>query len=741
MAKVSLELLTDEDIIDYTKSDNRDRVLTDHRDLNLRCKVSVQPIPGGTYDAEIFGSPYEDRCICGKIRQISSEPCPHCGARVFSREEGLRRFARIELPFYYLNDLRFDIFMELFNRIFEGVKIKLDFQGDDLKRLGYAGRSSKKLGIKAFDTCQFEYSKAKNELKVSEFITDESKCSYEGLMAIIEKHFPDYLLQYKRLINRYYLVQPARMRPFSLAFDGNKKMHAHKLSIWYSIIIRLCCVEDVKSNPQNYNAVRSQFKTPGERVRYTALLRALINAGKKQATDLLNTSKKNEARGLYSARVKNSARCPIVPDTELKVDEIGVPIHLAYEMCREGFIKYLMSELNFTEDEAKKSTKEEYNNPELMRLFKEYAEQQVVLVNRQPTLYEYGIYACHVRLVDQNAIGYPIELCGPLNADFDGDTVSLILVPEEAKEDTLEKMSPRINKIYKKNLKNIFEFNHETLNGLANLSEVIPEDPSDIDDPKYYYTDYAQLLKDVEVEGKIKATTPIVFSGKVGELEFQSKKTTYGRLRLSKIIKADIDQIKVGGENVIGPTQRFSGKTAAKLMSYLYGYEDWVEKANEIQKLSLKYVTRTGVVGFSHDTLYADTDTKTYKKIRQIADSKELTDKQKLLLISENYNTYLKEIESEFSSDLKNELDRSGRVKISSIVAINSPQFIISGVDEKPVLNKGSLLGGLTEKEYISHTIENRSLQSIKASGVKLKRSANDKLKILLENRKKININ
>ena len=46
--------------------------------------------------------------------------------------------------------------------------------------------------------------------------------------------------------------------------------------------------------------------------------------------------------------------------------------------------------------------------------------------------------------------------------DFDGDTVSIILVPAEVRDDTLSKMSPRVNKVYKKNLKNIFEFNHET---------------------------------------------------------------------------------------------------------------------------------------------------------------------------------------------------------------------------------------------------------------------------------------
>lgn len=376
---VSLELLTDEAIIDYTRSDGKDLIINNHRDLNLKYD-KVSPVPGGVYDVAIFGSPMEDRCICGKIRQPSAEPCPNCGARVFTREEGLRRFARIELPFYYLNELRFDIFKDLFDDIFSDVKKELDFYGDDLKVGGYSSRGSKKLGIKVFDTCQFEYDHKKKVLKISEFITDEEKCSYEGLLKIIENHFPERLVEFKKLINRYYIVLPAIMRPFTIGVRGGKKvMGSHKLSLWYSIVVRFCCVEDTVGNDLNYAEVMSKLNSPGERVRYTAMLRAFLNAGKKEATELLNTSKENLARELYSVRTKSSARCPIVPSTDLAIDELSVPVHIAYEMCREGFIEYLQQELNFTKSEALKATRQEADNPETQKLFKEYAERQIVL--------------------------------------------------------------------------------------------------------------------------------------------------------------------------------------------------------------------------------------------------------------------------------------------------------------------------------------------------------------------------
>ena len=334
-------------------------------------------------------------------------------------------------------------------------------------------------------------------------------------------------------------------------------------------------------------------------------------------------------------------------------------------------------------------------------------------VNRQPTLHEYGMFAMKMKLVDDYAIHFPIAVCQPLNADFDGDTCALQLVPEEAAQDTYEKMSPRFVNVYKKNNKPIYPFNLETLNGLNVATEVTPDDPKDIEEPRYFYNDYATLLKDVEVEKKIKIGTPIVFTGKLGGVDFKEKKTTYGRLRISKILETDLDKTKI----LDSPTEAIRAKSAGKLSEWMNGDPKGVEKRLALQKFALRAVTLAGVVTFDYKTLFVDTNTDLYKEICKVADSKDYTDQQKIAILTEKYAAYEKEIESKFSEDLKVELDRAGKIKLSSISALNMPQLILSGVDEIPIITRGSLLQGYSEKDMIYHSVENRSLQSIKQSG------------------------
>lgn len=77
---------------------------------------------------------------------------------------------------------------------------------------------------------------------------------------------------------------------------------------------------------------------------------------------------------------------------------------------------------------------------------------------------EYSIFCSKVKLNDTYTIGFPPAVCEPLNADFDGDEISVQLVPEEIAEETYKKMSTRYQPVYKKSNTPIFRFQHEALN-------------------------------------------------------------------------------------------------------------------------------------------------------------------------------------------------------------------------------------------------------------------------------------
>ena len=58
--------------------------------------------------------------------------------------------------------------------------------------------------------------------------------------------------------------------------------------------------------------------------------------------------------------------------------------------------------------------------------------------------------------------------------------MSVHLIPQEAQQETYERMSPRYITTYKKTNEQIFKPNHETLNGLAVASEYVYDDPQEL---------------------------------------------------------------------------------------------------------------------------------------------------------------------------------------------------------------------------------------------------------------------
>lgn len=261
-------------------------------------------------------------------------------------------------------------------------------------------------------------------------------------------------------------------------------------------------------------------------------------------------------------------------------------------------------------------------------------------------------------------------------------------------------MSPRYNYLYHKNNTIIYKPSLETLNGLNELSEVRPDQPEDLDDPKENYTSWKDLVMDAEVRKTLPTKKPIMFTGKIGTETYDHKITTYGRLKISKVIDADLDLIHIDD-----PLKPIDGKSGAKLYRYLCGHPDGPEKIKELQRIALQEVTKAGVVTFNFKNLTVNTNTETYQKLRAIVDDQTLSDKDKLLRVTDLYEKYCKEVQDQFNDDLKKELKRAGKVKLTSLGDMNTPQLIISGVDGKVSINHGSLLAGLDEKEYQIHAI------------------------------------
>lgn len=162
-------------------------------------------------------------------------------------------------------------------------------------------------------------------------------------------------------------------------------------------------------------------------------------------------------------------------------------------------------------------------------------------------------------------------------------------------------------------------------------------------------------------------------------------------MRISKILNADIDTIPGVLEK---PLTRLDSDSVAKLVIYMQQFPEYVERMQELQKYALMVVTRKGVVTFDFDTLYANTKTDTYKEIKRISEDPKLTDQQKLLMMNEKYKDYINEVKESIRDDVKKDIKLANRVKIDSITAMVAPSLIVSGVDEKPVITKGTLING-----------------------------------------------
>jgi DNA-directed RNA polymerase subunit beta' len=174
-----------------------------------------------------------------------------------------------------------------------------------------------------------------------------------------------------------------------------------------------------------------------------------VSSSQKRALKSLSDNLKSKQglfrQNLLGKRVDYSGRSVIVVGPGLKLNQCGLPKHMALELFKPFVIsKVLETELAFNIRGANRLIEE--GVPEVWAILEEVIKGKYVLLNRAPTLHRLGIQAFNPILIEGNAIQVHPLVCAGFNADFDGDQMAVYVpLSEMAQTEAREYMASNKN--------------------------------------------------------------------------------------------------------------------------------------------------------------------------------------------------------------------------------------------------------------------------------------------------------
>ncbi len=144
----------------------------------------------------------------------------------------------------------------------------------------------------------------------------------------------------------------------------------------------------------------------------------------KSLSDSLKSKQGLFRQNLLGKRVDYSGRSVIVVGPNLRLNQCGLPKHMALELFRPFVIsKVIERELAYNIRGANKLIED--GIPEVWAILEEVIKGKYVLLNRAPTLHRLGIQGFMPVLIEGNAIQVHPLVCPAFNADFDGDQMGV----------------------------------------------------------------------------------------------------------------------------------------------------------------------------------------------------------------------------------------------------------------------------------------------------------------------------
>lgn len=688
---IRMEALTDEALMELGKG-----AVENAEDYNLKFK-HYPPYRKGLFDNSIFGS--LNVCKCGATT-TPGLVCPMCGGKVLTKSEASKRMGHYKLTFPFVSQYKIKHLCD------ELVEFHPEFSKFTLNNKGTKVSGIKGL-LKSLYNAKIVYTPIEeSEISSSDLIVydsngalkvtveyfnpkmvDESLSNW-GPMGLrnfalnyrLPKHVEksvNFILKY---VNQVFLLLPITKRPAIIRKDSNGKpsVSLHGVNTYYRAIIN--------TDQQMYDILNGA-KTLADKLTVVYSMNRMIDY-MYNSYDITASSKESLVRNELTGTIKRSGRSNIVGATDVPVDTVKIPRQMAYECLKTEVIEAL-------KEKGVRDPITAYLNPssETMKMFEEMVSKYCVLMLRNPTLSKTNVSAFKVVLWDEISLGLPIFSVQLFNADFDGDQMAFFWItdPHMVKL-ALERMGPKRNWRFVKDNSFVFKFQIAGLQGLYVATQV-----RQYDNPIKYFTSIADMERAYE-NNEIEVDEIVDMFG---------KRTTYGREKISDIIKVDLDEL-------IGKTTPISAKTVGKILKVLETQEDGIERHNELTKFAGHISTYSGNTTVSiEDISQMEIITPEIERILKSNSPDSVKFRKLQSILSDEM---MKQVESLDNKNILNIIQGAGKIKKDNLPALFGPRFEYSRENGLVVFDN-SISTGFDEGAFLSHVKENREILGVKKTG------------------------
>jgi DNA-directed RNA polymerase subunit beta' len=422
-------------------------------------------------------------------------------------------------------------------------------------------------------------------------------------------------------------------------------------------------------------------------------------------------------RGLFRSnllgkRVDYSGRSVIVVGPELKLNQCGLPKHMALELFRPFIISELLKkELAFNIRGAGRLIDD--GIPEVWAILEEIIENKYVLLNRAPTLHRLGIQAFKPVLIEGSAIQVHPLVCTAFNADFDGDQMAVhVPLGEEAQIEAHEIMASD---------KNVLKPGNGEPTVSAKLLDIIlgcywmtKDVKGEKGEGKYFATPNSAITAFDFDAISLRAKIHVLGTDKPRYAQFEGKpfETTVGRILFNSTLPSDYPFVN----------KEISKKTITAIIDDLinkYGIGNIPKVLDKVKTFGFKYATYSGTTWGIDDIIVpkekpevVEAAKKRSLEIQDYFNEGFLTEEEKLRKNTEIWHT----AKSDLEKLIPNSMNKNGSVhdmvtsgargsmgQITQMVGMKGLIVNTAGETiEFPVI--GSMKEGLTPIEYFITT-------------------------------------